>query len=80
MTGFVTVLIENSYECGYEHNERVRLPAPDPDKIMEFWEETVHDLTGTGHDCGQREDALYEVQIVEADDPALIGMNMGWQG
>ena len=82
MHKFVTVLIENSYECGFEETHTVQVEAPSPEdyNLIDFWEK-VHDLTGTGHDCGEREDALYEVRITEAGGRSyLVGLSMGWQG
>lgn len=78
----ITVLIENTYECGRSSSARHDVPAPEGHDLEPWWEDVVHDLTGDGHPCGAREHGYYEATIVAA--PALlvdlIDQTWVWEG
>jgi hypothetical protein len=67
-----TVEIVNSYACGRESRNVVSVRNPVPGESAEdWWEDAVYPCTGDGHDCGEREDAIYTATIVHIDDPYL---------
>lgn len=59
--------------CGFEQTTG--------DALTEWWEGVVYPETGDGH--GERSPDLgycYAAQVVDADDPSLIGLSTEWVG
>lgn len=68
------IKVENTYSDGHESTvvcdvDEATLPLGDEDAL---WEE-LWTYTGDGH--GENLDAIYEVTILEAADPALVGLS-----
>lgn len=68
------IKVENTYSDGYESTafhdvEEATLPLDDEDAL---WDE-LWTYTGDGH--GQNLDAIYEITILEAANPALVGLS-----
>lgn len=78
----VKVRIENSYVDGYQDSREVELPDPASSSkkdMQAWWHEVVSPETGTeGHD--PEIEGINEVTIIEAADPALVGLAYSWQG
>lgn len=75
-----TVRVENFYVCGRNSTSTDLVRAPfSGEELEEWWQDVVFDLTGDGHPCGSREDALYEVTIIDSPgSPELLGEKYGW--
>ena len=71
----VTVKIGNYYEDGHESTHEVVLDDPVGD-IEQWFEEVVWEYTGDGH--GVNMNSGYTAEIVQADNPNLIGQNFEW--
>lgn len=82
-TDTVTVLVENTYTCGRESSSvhQVALPPLDQD-LDEWWNDSVHELTGDGHPCGASEHALYTATITSEPcySDGLLGASFEWEG
>lgn len=68
------IKVENTYSDGYESTsfhdvEEATLPLDDEDAL---WDE-LWTYTGDGH--GPNLDAIYEVTILEAANPGLVGLS-----
>jgi hypothetical protein len=83
----VKIQIENVYENGYEFTKTEEIAEP-AEVTDEWWETVVMPLTGGI--CEQlgctiarshehiSQDAWYDVTIVEATNPALVGQTHEW--
>ena len=84
----ITLQIENVYADGDSTRETlydVKVPkAPtDPDEHEEWAEDNLFPLTGTGRYAGNgtdetTPDAAYFVEVLAAEDPALVGRKYEW--
>lgn len=68
------IKVENTYSDGHESTvfhdvDEATLPLDDEDAL---WDE-LWTYTGDGH--GQNLDAIYEITILEAANPALVGLS-----
>lgn len=79
----IVVAIDNIYRDGYREERIYTLdtaPLPerdDEDAWESWWDEHVWPLTGT--DTGRNNvDAGYFVEIIAADDPKVVGIEMEW--
>jgi hypothetical protein len=77
-----TVRVANSYVCGRQSGGLAWVSLPDHGEDADEWyHELLHDLTGDGHPCGEREHALYEVTVIAAPGrPDLVGATFGSEG
>ena len=77
----VVIKIENTYEDGHESVVTVNdIDDPvDPVDLDEWWEDTVFPHTGDGHGADHPNlGCYYTATVVEAADPALVGLSREW--
>lgn len=72
---------ENAYEDGWESESVEEVPefTGDPDD-EDALEEFLQTYTGDGHGAGNDLGYFYEIVILEAANPDLVGRSMEWCG
>jgi hypothetical protein len=75
------LLIENSYSDGHESQQEVTVEEPDEvsEADMDMWfQDVAYEFTGDGHGVGTKLGSCYTVTIMEAENPALVGLSEEW--
>ena len=74
----------NTYSCGREsttHHDIDDTDLPAYDVATEYFDELwdfLWEYSGDGHPCGEKDNAYYEIEILDAADPALVGLGNEW--